>query len=65
VRPLEELTEHEELRLTRMMLRRTQRAVAIEVGIAPGVLSDFELGYRALPPEVVHRLREALGLEAA
>ncbi len=48
-------------KIERLRMRRTQRGVALQIGIAPAVLSDFELGYRDLPPEIVARLRDALG----
>lgn len=57
--------EHTQLRIERIVQRRTQRAVAIEIGIAPSVLSDYELGYRTLPGEVIARLRSALSRRAA
>lgn len=56
------MEEHTAIRIERIIRRRTQRALALEVGIAPSVLSDYELGYRSLPPEIVTRIRAALGL---
>ena len=51
---------HEPFRIDRLIQRRTQRSVALKVGIAPAVLSDFECGYRSLPDEIVDRLRRVL-----
>jgi len=59
------MDEHTAIRVERIISRRTQRAVALEIGIAPSVLSEYELGYRELPPDIVARLRRVLGLEAA
>ena len=59
------MNEHTAIRVERFISRRTQRAVALEIGIAPSVLSEYELGYRELPPEIVERLRRVLGLVAA
>lgn len=54
------MDEHTRHRVERILTRRTQRAVALQVGIAPSVLSEYELGYRTLPPEIVQRIRAAL-----
>jgi len=47
-------------KIERLRQRRTQRAVAIHNGIPPSVLSEWELGYRNLPAEIVTRLRRSL-----
>jgi predicted transcriptional regulator len=47
-------------KISRLRIRRTQRSVALEIGIPPSVLSDYELGYRELPTEVLARLHRIL-----
>ena len=58
------MSEHPgfEWKICRLRARRTQRSVALQIGIPPSVLSDFELGYRDLSPEILDRLRRALEL---
>ena len=49
-----------DFKIARLRAARTQRGIAVQAGIAPSVLSEFECGYRDLPPDILARLYRAL-----
>lgn len=52
----------DEARLARQRQGMTQFQLAVELGITPQHVSNFERGHSALSPRVLYRLAEILGL---
>lgn len=57
------IIDPDRLRLARLRRRLLQRHIALQLGVAPQRVSDFEQGLRHPAPEQVSLLARALGSE--